>query len=517
MTPTGVLLGATKPAGWLCSRVLHRCQAILAELCGQKPLTTNLRPGSAGLFSLALAVLATAPLAGAQPLAERARFEAMRDSQPLVGRPYEYVKSTLEAKGFVLETRYRPSEPESLGRVVSASFAMNPPHVVLSVGDFRIPDLTRLRYREPRLESLLVLLRNAGIRDSTEVVEARDPHLWGRCVYQYPGVGQRLKPGGVLTLRFALRAIAVPGVVGLTKAAAEQVLRDSGFGVQSFDTTVSRRTEFGRVVRTEPAAGQKLLPGHTVLLWVGRRPPVGAWLAALIALLGLGALVAGFLLLRRRIPGLVGWFTQVVQRVPAATPPPEVPGLTEQDVADLKSLLPTLKLDRGVITRLEEEMFELRAEVRKLAEQLKPPPVAAKEPDRSKEVIRAYNEAIDSASPAGFLEHRKPVSVALSGRHVVDAGVAPVLEFTESDAGSFLLVQDGDRWLLFPKQGTPAAQLGDIEQCYVAEHGSQEPVDKNLVQFVRRAAVCVPAEKGWVLKQKGHLFIHGLPATDELT
>lgn len=514
MTPTGVLPGATRPAGWLCGRVPRRCRAILAELRDQKPLTKNLRFGSVGLFSLALAVLAMAPPTGAQPLAERARFEAMRDSQPLVGRPYEYVKSTLEAKGFMLETRYRPSQPESLGRVVSASFAMNPPHVVLIVGDFRIPDLTRLRYREPRLESLLVLLRNAGIRDSTEVVEARDSNLWGRCVHQYPGVGQRLRPGAVLTLRFALRAITVPGVVGMTKAAAEQVLRDSGFGVQSFDTTVSERNEFGRVVSSEPATGQ-MLPGRTVLLWVGRRPPAGAWLAALIGLLCLGALVAAFFLLRCRIPGLAGWFTQVVQRVPAATPPPEVPGLTEADVADLKSLLPTLKLDRGVITRLEEEMFKLRAEVRKLAEQLRPSPVAAQEPGRSREVIRACNEAIESASPAGFLEHMKPVSVALSARHVVDAGVAPILEFTESDAGSFLLVQDGDRWLLFPKQEAATGQLGDIEQCYVAEHGSRDPVNKNLVQFVRRAAICVPAEKGWVLKQKGHLFIHGLPASDE--
>jgi hypothetical protein len=514
MTPTGVLLGAMISAGRLCGRVLRGCHAILAELRDQRPLTKNLRFGQVGLFSLALAVLATTPQAGAQPMAERARFEAMRDSQPLVGRPYEYVKSTLEAKGFMLETRYRPSQPESLGRVVSAAFAMNPPHVVLSVGDFRIPDLTRQRYREPRLESLLVLLRNAGVRDSTEVVEARDSNLWGRCVYQYPGVGQRLRPGAVLTLRFALRTIAVPGVVGMTKAAAEQVLRDSGFGVQSFDTTVNERREFGRVVRTEPATGQ-MLPGRTVLLWVGRRPSAGAWLAVLIGLLCLGVLVAALFLLRRRIPGLAGWFTQFVQRVPAASPPPEVPGLTEADVADLKSLLPTLKLDRGVITRLEEEMFELRAEVRKLAGQLRPSPVAAQEPDRSREVIRAYNEAVESASPAGFLERMKPVSVALSARHVVDAGVAPILEFAESDAGSFLLVQDGDRWLLFPKQEAGAPQLGDIEQCYVAEHGSREPANKNLVQFVRRAAICVPAEKGWVLKQKGHLFIHGLPASGE--
>jgi hypothetical protein len=214
---------------------------------------------------------------------------------------------------------------------------------------------------------------------------------------------------------------------------------------------------------------------------------------------------------------LVGWFARFVQRAPAATPPPEVPGLTEADIDDLKSLLPTLKVDRGVVTRLEEEMFELRAEVRRLAEQLKPASVAAEEPDRSKDVTRAYNAAIENDDPKRFLEQTHPVSVALSGRHVLDAGVAPVLEFTQSDAGSFLLVEDGDRWLLFPGLGASAAHLGDIEQCYVAEHGSQQPANKNLVQFVRRAAVCAAAEKGWVLGQKGHLFIHGLPATDELT
>ena len=524
MTPTGALLGVTKPAGRLCSRVLRGCHAILADFRGQRPLKTNLRPWSAGLVGLALAVLATAAPAGAQPLADRARFDAMQDSQPLVGRPYEYAKGILEAKGFVLETRYRPSEPESIGKVVAAYFAMNPPHAVLSVGDFRIPDLTRLRYREPGLENLLVLLRDAGIHDSLEIVEARDSSLWGRCIYQYPGVGQRLRPGGVLILRFALRAIAVPGVVGMTAVAAEQMLRDSGFSVQSYDTTVSRRKEFGCVVGSEPAAGERLLPGRAVLLWIGRRPPAGGWIAVLIVLLCLGALAAGLFLLRRRIPGLAQWVTQVVQRlqrVPAAPPPAEVPtGLTEQDVADLKSLLPTLKLDRGVITRLEKEIFELRAEVRKLTEQSgpqpEPLPAAAKEPDQSKEIVRTYNQEIASASPVGFLEHLRPVSVALSGKRVVDAGVPPVLEFTESHAGWFLLIQDKDRWLLFPKQGTAGAQLGDIEQCFAVERGSQEPVNKNLVQFVRRAAVCERAEKGWVLKQKGHLFIHGLPATDEL-
>jgi hypothetical protein len=513
MTPTGVLLGAAKPAGRLRNCVLRACLAFSAESRDQRSPVTIPRFGP-GMSSLVLALLAVVP-AGAQPLAERVRFEAVRDSESLVGRSYEYVKSTLDAKGFALETRYRPGEPENLGKVVSASFAPDPPHVVLSVGDLRVPDFTRLRYHEPRLESLLLLLRNAGIRDSTEVVEARDQNQWGRCVYQHPAVGQRLRPGGILTLRFAQRSVAVPAAIGMARVAAEQLLRDSGFGVQSFDTAVDRRTDFGRVVRTEPAAGQKLLPGRTVLLWTGRRPPPGWWFAALIVLLCLGVLSVGIFLLRCKISGLVGWFTRFVQRVPAVPLPPEMPGLTPEDVDNLKSLLPTLKLDRGAVTRLEEELFELRVEVRKLAEQLRPAPVTAETPDRSREVTRVYNEAIESENPKGFLEKTRPVSVALSGRHVVDAGVAPLLEFTQSDVGCFLLVQDGDRWLLFPGLGEAAAQLGDIEQCYVVEHGSQQAANRNLVQFVRRAALCAPAEKGWVLKQKGHLFIHGLPETEE--
>ena len=520
MTPIGVRPVATKPAGRLYGRVLRTCLAIRAELRGQNPLTTNLRSRSVGLLGLALAVLLVAPPAAAQPVAERARFEALQDAQPLVGRPYEDVKDMLDAKGFALETRYSPSEPESIGKVVTASFAMNPPHVVLSVGEFSVPDFARLRYREPGLESLLVYLRNAGIRDSTEVVEARDSNLWGRCIYQYPGQGRRLRPGATLTLRFALRAIVIPGVAGMPAAAAEQMLRDSGFGVQSFDTTVSRRTEFGRVVGTEPAAGQKLLPGRTVLLWVGRRPPAGAWLAVLITLLCLGALAAGLFLLRRRVPGLMRWFTEVVQRVqrvPATPPPAEVPGLTEQDVADLKHLLPSLKLDRGVITRLEREMFELRVEVGKLTEQLEPEPVAAKLSDHEAgESVSVYNRAVAGASPASFIEQTRPLSVALSRGRPLEPGAAPVVQFTEAHGGGFLLVQDGDDWLLFPKQESTGAQLTDIEQCFVVEHGSQEPVNKNLVQFMRRAALCVPAERGWVLEHKGHLFILGLPAREDL-
>lgn len=525
MTPTGVLFGATRPGGRLCRRVLRRYHAVLAELRGPYPLMTNLRSGSVGLLGVALALLWIAPPAAAQPGTERARFEALVDTQPLVGRSHGYVDSMLGAKGFALETRYRLSEPESLGRILSADFSMTPPHVVLSVGEFRVPDFARLRYHEPGLESLLAHLRNAGIRDSMEVVETRDANLSGTCRFQFPAPGQRLRTGGALILRYALRPLPVPVVTGMLPATAEQVLKGSGFGIQSYDTTVRQREDFGRVVVTEPAAGQELLPGRTVLVWVGRRPPVGWWLGVLIALLCLGALAAGLYLLRRRFPGLlaevVAWFARVVQRVervPATPPTLEVPGLTEQDVADLKHLLPSLKIDRGVITRLEKEVFELRAEVKKLTEPSKPEPVAAEtvKSEPSGGVTRAYNEAIASASPVGFLEKLRPVSVTLSSRKVVDAGVPPSLEFTESHAGRFLLIRDEDRWLLFPKQGLVIDQLADIEQCFAVEAGSQEPVNQDLVQFVRRPALCEQAKRGWVLIHKGHLYILGLPPNDEL-
>jgi hypothetical protein len=194
-----------------------------------------------------------------------------------------------------------------------------------------------------------------------------------------------------------------------------------------------------------------------------------------------------------------------------------VPGLTEQDVADLKHLLPSLKLDRGVITRLEREMFELRVEVGKLTEQLEPEPVAAKLSDHEAgESVSVYNRAVAGASPASFIEQTRPLSVALSRGRPLEPGAAPVVQFAEAHGGGFLLVQDGDDWLLFPKQESTGAQLTDIEQCFVVEHGSQEPVNKNLVQFMRRAALCVPAERGWVLEHKGHLFILGLPAREDL-
>lgn len=521
----GVLLGATKPAGRLCGRGLLGCHAIPPKLHRQQLPMTNLRSCSAFLAGLAVAALLAAPPAGAQPVDEHARFEALQQSQPLVGMLYEEAKSIIESKVFALETRYVPSKPESIGKVVSADFAMRPPHVVLTVGDFRVPDFARLRHGEPELEGLLLLLRNAGIRDSMEVVETQDANLSGRCLSQYPAAGRRLRPGGALMLRYALRPIPVPAVAGMPQAAAELIVKESGFGIQSYDTTVRRREEFGRVVATEPAAGQELLPGRTVLVWVGRRPPAGWWLGALITLLCLAALAAGLYLLRRRFPGLlagvVAWFTRVVQRiqrVPATPPPPEVPGLTEQDVADLKHLLPSLKIDRGVITRLEKEVFELRAEVKKLTEQAKPEPDTAEtaKSEPSAGIIKAYNDAIACASPVGFLEKLRPVSVALTSKKVVDAGVPPLLEFTESHAGRFLLIRDEDRWLLFPKPGSIIDQLADIEQCFAVEAGSQEAVNQDLVQFVRRPALCEQVKKAWVLKQKGHLYILGLPPNDEL-
>jgi len=522
MTPIDVLPGAEKSTGRFCGRGLLGRHAIPPKLHGRRLPTKNSRSCSA---VLAVAVLLAAPPAEAQESAERARFEALVDTQPLVGKPHAYVDSMLGAKAFALETRYRLSGPESLGRILSAEFALRPPHVVLSVGEFRVPDFARLRYGDPGLESLLLQLRSAGIRDSMEVVETQDQNLSGRCQFQSPAAGQRLRAGGTLMLRYALRPIRVPIVAGMLPATAEQVIKESGFGFQAYDTTVRRREDFGRVVVTEPASGQELLPGRTVLVWVGRRPPVGWWFGALVTLVCLGVLAAGIYLLLRRFPGLpagvVAWFARVVrrvERVPATPPPSEVPGLTEQDVEDLKHLLPSLKIDRGVITRLEKEVFELRAEVKRLTEQQKPESVAAETPksEPSAGIIKAYNDAIASASPVGFLEKLRPVSVALTSRKVVDAGVPPTLEFTESHAGRFLLIRDEDRWLLFPKQGLIIDHLADIEQCFAVEAGSQEAVNQDLVQFVRRPALCEEVKKGWVLIHKGHLYILGLPPNDEL-
>ena len=60
------------------------------------------------------------------------------------------------------------------------------------------------------------------------------------------------------------RYTSTPGVLGLTRAAAEQKLEDAGLGVEWGDKAYSETVPAGRVVATDPDPGSKVLDGGTV-------------------------------------------------------------------------------------------------------------------------------------------------------------------------------------------------------------------------------------------------------------
>jgi serine/threonine-protein kinase len=116
------------------------------------------------------------------------------------------------------------------------------------------------------------LLQNNGFIVKAEYV-ADDTVPKSQVISQNPNAGQKLKPGQTVTIQVSSgkEAVEVPDVTGQSVATASNTLGQRGFQVdqksESNDSVPS-----GRVIRTEPKAGDKVEPGSTVVLVVSSGP-----------------------------------------------------------------------------------------------------------------------------------------------------------------------------------------------------------------------------------------------------
>lgn len=116
------------------------------------------------------------------------------------------------------------------------------------------------------------ILRDAGFEIEVETAED-DEVLENRVISQDPEAGADLEPGGTVTLVVSLgpEAIEIPDVSDLSVVDATQRLTDLGFRVAQGEEPSDDVAE-GRIVRTDPAAGDSGRRGDTVTLVLSSGP-----------------------------------------------------------------------------------------------------------------------------------------------------------------------------------------------------------------------------------------------------
>jgi serine/threonine protein kinase/beta-lactam-binding protein with PASTA domain len=125
----------------------------------------------------------------------------------------------------------------------------------------------------PYVEGVKVELAEKKIRDAKLVPkiieEENDQVEQGNVIRQDPAPPMRLKENAIVTLYVSKgqKAISMPNLVGLSRATAEETLRQNGFTVTE-DMFIEREDEnapAGQVIGQTPAAGEQVVPSHTTL------------------------------------------------------------------------------------------------------------------------------------------------------------------------------------------------------------------------------------------------------------
>lgn len=192
-----------------------------------------------------------------------------------------------------------PSLPPALNQVVLKALAKNPDRRYNSAAQFSL-DLRAVRSGGPLVAATFDLgeertqvvapLPFGGdeatrvLTDETEGMSART-RVASRAAAGGPGAAPRRRRsvwpwllllvfvvvalvGGFLLYRtFAGTAVAVPNVVGSSRAAATQALNEAGFKVK-VQNDFSDQYSLGFVDRQSPPGGNKLVKGETVTIWV---------------------------------------------------------------------------------------------------------------------------------------------------------------------------------------------------------------------------------------------------------
>lgn len=129
--------------------------------------------------------------------------------------------------------------------------------------DRLVPGMVGMSEREALDE-----LRRFGLRvGEREDVPAR-PERVGRVVDQNPQPGSSALGGGRVDLRIGAEGTVVPRVEGMARAAAEERILKERLRIGRVRTELTGKVAEGHVTRQQPRAGNEVLIGEAVDLWV---------------------------------------------------------------------------------------------------------------------------------------------------------------------------------------------------------------------------------------------------------
>jgi serine/threonine-protein kinase len=89
----------------------------------------------------------------------------------------------------------------------------------------------------------------------------------GRVLSTDPPAGDTVPEGTLVTVFYSDGPEEIPGVVGLQRREAEQIIRDAGFEPSVVESTATKRPR-GTVIRQSPEGGTEATEGSTVTIVV---------------------------------------------------------------------------------------------------------------------------------------------------------------------------------------------------------------------------------------------------------
>jgi serine/threonine protein kinase/beta-lactam-binding protein with PASTA domain len=193
------------------------------------------------------------------------------------GETLEVARERLEVAGFRTRVRKQDSEEIAEGVVIETSppggtIAPRDEVVTITVSTgpkvVSVPDVSG----QP-VEAARATLDELGLRVKITEQESADREV-GTILSQTPRGGAAARVGDAVTIVVAAepRSAAVPDVVGRSQANAEKRLQDAGFVVRITQEEATDASQDGRVISTDPAAGQQANTGATITIVIGRAP-----------------------------------------------------------------------------------------------------------------------------------------------------------------------------------------------------------------------------------------------------
>ncbi len=194
------------------------------------------------------------------------------------GQTLEVARDRIESAGFRTKTREQSSEDVDSGRVIETSPSGGSTAsldtvvtIVISTGrrEVELPDVVGQPLDAARATLGELGLTTKVVDQETEEKEA------GTVLASDPRAGASVRSGSTVTLTVAAEpsTATVPDVVGRSESSATNTLQSAGFNVRVTTEKTTDESKDGRVISTDPAAGQERDRDSVVTIVMGDYDP----------------------------------------------------------------------------------------------------------------------------------------------------------------------------------------------------------------------------------------------------